>query len=286
MPYRFIRKISNSVAEVSTPGGRTIRLPYTGSLPKKGGIINPILGNCCCPKKLEFPGTLPTGKHTKSGPRRTSLQKPRFNFILPILYQSRNLEIFRYEPSLPPTYIVFILPPTGADYPASQFPLVGIGLRISNTLSGPKILGLTPAKFPNIVYQLETLSFGTAYDNFGNVTYYGDGSRGGRFWYGVLWDYLYTLTGDVADTGITIEEYVENHKAKYPLSDSFHFAKYYIGDIDRLDIDRIVDWLNNPGYSAKFILDSIHPKTKYFITHSVSGEDFIINHKDLDYTAI
>lgn len=76
MPYRFRRKISKSVAEVSTPNGRTIRLPYTGSLPNKGSIVQPLKNDCCCPTRLQF-GDIPTRViRTDPNPRRVSQRRP------------------------------------------------------------------------------------------------------------------------------------------------------------------------------------------------------------------
>ena len=282
MPYRFIRKISNSVAEVSTPNGRTIRLPYTGSLPDKGGIVKPILGGCCCPKKLSFPIVTPTNIRTTPDPRRHkrgsgSTVIPN----IPVIYRGDYFELknFPFNPDLPSAYTV-IYQPAHSDYPASKFPIMGIGVVIKNSPQGPSIQGLTPVRFGKVAYQLEHKSFGTAYDNWGNITYY-SGILGLK--YGSLTLYKYNPQGKVSDKGITIQEYVENHKTKYPLSDNFYFEKYYIGEVqEEFDLSHIG---GTPGYSANFIVSSIQPKTKYFMTFG-TGRDFITDYKDLDYVEI
>jgi hypothetical protein len=72
MPYRFLRKISNGMAEVSTPDGHTIRLPYSGSLPKPGSVVKPEIDRCCNP--VGFIGTGSNKKLASSypQPRRVS----------------------------------------------------------------------------------------------------------------------------------------------------------------------------------------------------------------------
>ena len=76
MPYRFIRRISKSVAEVSTPSGHTIRLPYTGSLPKRGSVVQPQKDNCCCPQRLQFDSSPNKAIKTDPTPRRVSQGRP------------------------------------------------------------------------------------------------------------------------------------------------------------------------------------------------------------------
>lgn len=76
MSYRFIRRISKGVAEVSTPDGHTIRLPYTGSLPKRGSIVQPQKNNCCCPSRLQFDNIPNKAIKTDPAPRRVSRGRP------------------------------------------------------------------------------------------------------------------------------------------------------------------------------------------------------------------
>ena len=284
MSYRFIRRISKSVAEVSTPSGHTIRLPYTGSLPKRGSIVQPQKNNCCCPQRLQFDSSPNKAIRTDPTPRRVSRRKGRIlSAFYPIIYPGVDLSPsnFPYNPDLPKTYTV-IFQPAHFDYPASKFPLYGIGIVISNVPDGPKIQGLTPVKFGRTVYQFEGRSFGTAYDNWGNITYY---ENFGWESYGFLSEYKYNAhTGKVSDTGVTIVEYVKNHKVKYPLSDKFCFNKYYIGDSEKnANFDNI---LGTPGYSASFILNSIQPKTRFFLVDSVSRASFISEYSRLEYVEV
>ena len=282
MSYRFIRRISKGVAEVSTPDGHTIRLPYTGSLPKRGSIVQPQKDNCCCPKRLQFDSSPNKVIRTDPTPRRVSRRKGRKPTFYPVIYSGLGLRTLRYNPDLPKTYIVIFQPKAG-DYPASKFPLYGIGVIISNVPDGPKVQGLTPVKFGKIVYQLEVSSFGTSYDDIGNTTYYGGEARGAI--YGDLIYYRYNArTGKVSDTGVTIEEYVKNHSVKYPLSDNFYFKEYYIGEKHKIaNLDNI--W-GTPGYSASFILNSIQPKTRFFLVDSISETLFITNFKNLEYVEV
>ncbi len=281
MPYRFIRKISNSVAEVSTPSGHTIRLPYTGTVPTRGSVVNPIIGSCCCPKGLTFPAAAIQNTHTTPSPRRShdsGRSTPVVNF--PVLFPgfSLRLEHFPFNPELPKTYTV-IFQPSYSDYPASKFPRVGIGVVLANSPSGTTIQGLTPVRFGQVVYHLEESSFGTAYDNWGNITYY-DGAGGSIF--GVLGEYRYNpFSGKVSDTGLTIQEYVANHKVLYPLVDDLYFGKYYIGDTSIIDNPNSI--FGTGGYSASYILNNIQPKTKFFIAQSVEASSWVVNHKNLDY---
>ena len=154
MPYRFIRKISKGVAEVTTPSGHTIRLPYTGSVPKRGSIVQPQKDNCCCPIGLQFGSSPNRVIRTDPAPRRVSRRKSRkLSAFYPVIYNGLDFESsnFPYNPDLPKTYTV-ILQPTFSDYPASKFPLFGIGVVISNVPGSLKIQGLTPVKFGKIVY--------------------------------------------------------------------------------------------------------------------------------------
>lgn len=294
MSYRFIRRISKNVAEVSTPSGHTIRLPYTGSLPKRGSIVQPQKDNCCCPQRLQFGSSPDKAIRTDPTPRRVSRRKGLKPTFYPVIYNSYALLLkhFPYNPALPKTYTV-IFQPAPADYPASKFPLYGIGVVISNVPSGPQIRGLTPVKFGKIVYHFEHVTFGTAYDNFGNITYY----EGGEVVdYGILSNYRYNAnTGQVSDTGVTIEEYINNHRVKYPLSDTFYFNEYYIGDDHGFYIE---DIFGTPDYSASFIFNSIQPKTRFFVigplgkfrsgslVYPISGPSFIANFRHLEYVEI
>ena len=83
MPYRFRRKISDSVAEVTTPDGHTIRLPYTGSIPERGSIVQPQKDNCCCPSGLQFGSSPNRAIRTDPSPRRVSTRKPLPPMSLP-----------------------------------------------------------------------------------------------------------------------------------------------------------------------------------------------------------
>lgn len=76
MPYRFRRKISDSVAEVTTPDGHTIRLPYTGSVPERGSIVQPQKDDCCCPSRLQFGSSPNRAIRTDPTPRRVSQGRP------------------------------------------------------------------------------------------------------------------------------------------------------------------------------------------------------------------
>ena len=76
MPYRFRRKISDRVAEVTTPDGHTIRLPYTGSVPERGSIVQPQKDNCCCPSKFQFGSSPNRAIRTDPSPRRVSQGRP------------------------------------------------------------------------------------------------------------------------------------------------------------------------------------------------------------------
>lgn len=67
MTYRFQRKISNRTAEIITPSGRSIRLPYTGDVPQTNTIVHPTFNKCCCPIGLSFDKN----------------QKPQFNDVRP-----------------------------------------------------------------------------------------------------------------------------------------------------------------------------------------------------------
>ena len=286
MPYRFIRRISKSVAEVSTPSGHTIRLPYTGSLPKRGSVVQPQKDNCCCPQRLQFDSSPNKVIRTDPTPRRVSRRKNRITTVYPVIYHAFNFNLsnFPYNPDLPKTYTI-IFQPAIADYPASNFPLYGIGVVISNVPSGPTVQGLTPIKFGKIVYQFEGLTFGTGYSSWGNTTYY---ESPGGFGYGFLSGFRYNaLTGKVSDTGVTIEEYVKNHIDKYPLSNNFYFKEYYIADKDKIpNFDNIRSIGDAPRYSASFILNSIQPKTRFFLVDSISGPLFITDFRHLKYVEI
>ena len=276
MSYRFIRRISKGVAEVTTPSGHTIRLPYTGSPPKRGSIVQPQKDDCCCPSGLQFGSSPNRAIRTDPSPRRVSRRKGRITPVYPIIYRGFSLypDNFLYNPSLPTTYTV-IFQPTVRDYPASKFPLYGIGVVISNVPKGPKIQGLTPVKFGKIVYQFEEESFGTSYSS-GNTTYY-EGPGGVD--YGFLSLYRYNArTGKVSATGVTIEEYVKNHRVKYPLSDNFYFTKYYIAD------SRVAN-LENWSFTS-FILNSIQPKTRFFVFGPILNTEFLTNFKHLEYVEV
>ena len=67
MTYKFQRKISNRTAEIITPSGRSIRLPYTGDVPQTNTIVHPTFNKCCCPIGLSFDKN----------------QKPQFNDVRP-----------------------------------------------------------------------------------------------------------------------------------------------------------------------------------------------------------
>ena len=84
---------------------------------------------------------------------------------------------------------------------------------------------------------------------------------------------------------MTIEEYAKNHEVKYPLSDNFYFHKYYIADSQIVNIDNIHD-SGYSGYSASFILNSIQPKTRFFLVDSIPADLFIANYKHLEYVEI
>ena len=287
MPYRFRRKISDSLAEVTTPDGHTIRLPYTGSVPERGSIVQPQKDNCCCPSGLQFGSSPNRAIRTDPAPRRVSRREKRITSHQ-VIYRGESFTSsnFPYNPELPKTYTV-ILQPTYPDIPASKYPLYGIGVIISNVSVGPKVQGLTPVKFGQIAYQFERQSFGSSYDDLGTTPYYGESKRI-PFWdrldFGFLSNYQYNaFTGKVSDTGVTIEEYVENHRVKYPLSDSFYFHKYYIADSQFVNFDHIG---GTPGYSAKFILNRIQPKTKFFLVDSIPGDLFIANYRNLKYVEV
>lgn len=81
MPYRFRRKISDSLAEVTTPDGHTIRLPYTGSVPERGSIVQPQKDNCCCPIGLQFGSSPNRAIRTDPSPRRVSPGRPPLSKI-------------------------------------------------------------------------------------------------------------------------------------------------------------------------------------------------------------
>ena len=67
MTYRFQRKISSRTAEITTPSGSSIRLPYTGDVPQPNTIVHPTFNKCCCPIELSFDKN----------------QKPQFNDVSP-----------------------------------------------------------------------------------------------------------------------------------------------------------------------------------------------------------
>lgn len=284
MSYRFIRRISKGVAEVLTPSGHIIRLPYTGSPPKRGSIVQPQKDNCCCPQSLQFDSIPNRAIRTDPSPRRVSRRKGRIKPVYPIIYRGFSLypDNFLYNPSLPTTYTV-IFQPTVRDYPASKFPLYGIGVVISNVPEGPKIRGLTPVKFGKIVYQFEEESVGTSYYHyplgFRNTTYY-EGPGGVD--YGFLSLYRYNArTGKVSSTGVTIEEYVKNHRVKYPVSDNFYFTEYYIADSLLGPIVNLEDWSN-----VSVIFNSIQPKTRFFVVGPILNTEFLTNLKHLEYVEV
>ena len=289
MPYRFRRKISDRVAEVTTPDGHTIRLPYTGSVPERGSIVQPQKDNCCCPIGLQFGSSPNRAIRTDPGPRRISQRDGRIT-THHVIYRgvSFTSDNFPYNPELPKTYTV-ILQPTFFDYSASKYPLYGIGVVIFNVPGGPKVQKLSPVRFGKIAYQFEEQTFGTSYDGISNITYYEKFGWSIYGFFGFLSDYLYNpRTGIVSNTGVTIEEYVKNHEVKYPLSDNFYFHKYYIADSQVVNLDNIRDFHQNyySGYSASFILNSIQPKTRFFIVDSIPGDLFIANYKHLEYVEI
>ena len=125
MSYRFIRKISKGVAEVTTPSGHTIRLPYTGSLPKKGSIVQPQKDNCCCPQGLQFDSIPNRAIRTDPTPRRVSPGRPPLpttktnrlvhtpNLLLPYVQSRPIYTSLSYHDG-------FYLPFT------NKFPLVGV----------------------------------------------------------------------------------------------------------------------------------------------------------------
>lgn len=67
MTYRFQRQISSRTAEITTPSGSSIRLPYTGDVPQPNTIVHPTFNKCCCPIELSF----------------DKKQKPQFNDVRP-----------------------------------------------------------------------------------------------------------------------------------------------------------------------------------------------------------
>lgn len=74
MTYKFQRRISSRTAEIITPDGRTIRLPYSGDLPPINSIVHPRLNNCCCPIELSFDNNQKS-QFTNRGPRRNKRKR-------------------------------------------------------------------------------------------------------------------------------------------------------------------------------------------------------------------
>ena len=74
MTYKFQRKISNRTAEIITPNGRTIRLPYTGDVPQTNSIVHPEFNKCCCPIKLSFDKNK-SSQFTHVSPRRNKRKR-------------------------------------------------------------------------------------------------------------------------------------------------------------------------------------------------------------------
>ena len=126
MPYRFIRRISNSMAEVATPDGHTIRLPYNGSDISKGSIVKPEFNKCCQPISIKGGRSLVPGVRSDTPPpRRIKIIEDRLPIIRTILtnYVPNG---FLEEQVIPILYTLesyldgFYLPFT-SDYPTTYF---------------------------------------------------------------------------------------------------------------------------------------------------------------------
>lgn len=145
MSYKFIRRISKGVAEVSTPDGHTIRLPYTGSPPNRGSIVQPQKDNCCCPQRLQFDSGPNKTIRTDPTPRRVSQGRPPLpakinrilfipNTLIPLIPYVQSRPIYTFQTYDDGFYLPF----------TNRFPLVGVTIDPVNKPVKDDVVGVVP----------------------------------------------------------------------------------------------------------------------------------------------